>query len=125
MHESRERVEVAYDDPLRALRFAASVEPIDEAKALRELLLSVVAPALASLNDQTGEDELRQLARRVSGEKVSILKLSTSGEGHEKELIVELNSAVLEVDGFPLRFRKDSNLIAETDKQLGIQEKEN
>jgi len=121
--EGRERVEAAYDDPLRALRFAAATEPIDEAKALRELLLSVVAPALASLKDQTGEETLRQLARRVIGEKASILKLSTSGKGQEQELIVELNSAVLEVDGFPLRFRKDSNPIVEINRQLGIREK--
>lgn len=119
-NEHSDFIELHYADPLRALRFASSTPRIDEAEALRELLLAVAAPALGSLSPETNEDTLNLLARRLVGEKASLLRLSLDpAHGGVPALEINLNSTVLDIKGFPIQLQKGCNPVTEIDKQLG------
>ncbi|HUT75593.1 MAG TPA: AAA family ATPase [Armatimonadota bacterium] len=114
-------LEAQYADALRALRFAARVQSIDEREALRELLLAVSAPALAVLCKDTTPEQLNQLALRLLSDKASLLRLEPSaGDSGQPRLTIHLNSAVLPSTGFPIRLDKGCNPVTEVDRQLGI-----
>jgi len=106
-----------YSDLVRALLFASKTKLIDEAMAIRELVLSVAAPALAILDEKTNDSQLNQLVRRILLDKSSLFELRTSGNN---ELVIELKTQILDIKGFPLRIRKESNLNNEVNKQLGL-----
>jgi hypothetical protein len=121
MQQDEGVVEANYADILRSLRFAAAAEPIDEVRALRELLLGIAAAALGDLSEKTSEDELNMSARRLVGEKSSLLRLVPKvGDGGIPELEIHLNSSVLDVRGFPIRLQRGCNPVAEIDRQLGL-----
>ena len=78
--QEKDDVERAYSDVLQALRYAASREDINEAEALRELLLSIAAPALAKIDVDTTKQELDSLAQRLAGDASKIISMSVSDE---------------------------------------------
>lgn len=108
-----------YAEPVRALNYASTTQPINEAGPLQDLILAVAAPALASLSHKTTEDTLNLLARRLVGDKASLLRLSPGHSNDEdSELMIHLNSEVLDVGGFPIRLRKGRDPVAEVTRQL-------
>lgn len=120
--ETSAYVEANYDDPVRALRFAARTQPINEAVALRNLLLSIATPILASLSAETQDADLKHAAKDMHGENSILFEFTTvRTEGDRPpQLAISLNSNVLEVDGFPMRLAKDANPIVEIERQLGL-----
>ena len=102
-----------YDDILRALRFASGLIQIDELSALKTLLLSVVAPILNDLSEDTSDTELNSIAFNILRDRASLFKLSKAhieGTG-ELALSVDIESNVLDIEGFPILFPKSSNPI--------------
>lgn len=110
-----------YGDLLRALRYAATTQKINEARAVRELLLAIAASALGNLSKGISDNELNLLARRLLGEKASMLQLNVVSDPDGKsELVINLTSSVLNVKGFPVRLIPGCNPITEIDRQIGF-----
>jgi hypothetical protein len=108
-------------EPVRALRHAADTQRIDEARAVRDLVLAVAAPALGNISTGVSEIGLNVLVSTLVGETASILKLSTEvGPDGAQHLVINLNSQVLNVSGFPIRLRQGLDPILQVDDQLGI-----
>lgn len=98
-----------YADIIDALKYAAQVPAIDEAKAISELLLCVASPAILDLDDQTTNIKLQNKAKQILQGRADLFNLSVSEEGGEKIITIDNKSKILDVKGFPLKFKKSSN----------------
>ncbi|WP_407278458.1 AAA family ATPase [Aromatoleum evansii] len=104
---TRADIEGAYSDVVRCLRYASNAEVICEADALRDLLLSVVAPAHARFRGGDPSQNFDLLARSLLGERSKIFGLAVEGE----KLIVSIKSKILNVKGFPVALGKDDDVL--------------
>jgi hypothetical protein len=120
MEANIEAVTTAYDDILSALKYCSQAKDINEAEAIRDLLLAVITPALASIKKETSDAELRLHSNNLFGAKSSLFKLSKEQDGNDIYLLVELASNILEVEGFPLRIKKGSNPIDMVNEALKL-----
>lgn len=111
MDETLENVKTAYSDIIRSMVFCSSAKEINEAEAIRDLLLAIVSPALASIKKDTSESELRIFSNNLFGAKSSLFNLKVSVESENIYLIVELSSKILDVKGFPIKIKKGANPI--------------
>lgn len=100
-------VNAAYSDVLRCIRYASNAEVICEADALRDLLLSVVAPAHARFKSGDSSQNFNLLARSLLGERSKIFDLAVEGE----KLVVSIQSKILNVKGFPVTLGKDDDVL--------------
>lgn len=116
--EDTQAIEMRYSDVLRALRFAAATQPVDEVAALRDMVLAVAAPALAGLTKETTQEELDLLARRLLGDKATLLQMSVDAQGGTPELVIGLKSRILDATRFPVRLEKGCNPVWEVNRQL-------
>lgn len=107
-------IETQYADVLRCLRYAASVEPIREADALRDLLLSVVAPAHARLKAGEESYDFNMLARQILGDRSKIFRLSVI----DRKLVVEIASKIIDLGGFPISIARDEDPLARINAAL-------
>jgi len=101
-----------YKEILNILIYASRSPKINEAKALSDLLLAIASPAISRLNTNPSITEIQSLAYNIIGERSSIFKIeleNTENEG--PTLIIDNNSKILEVDGFPISFKKNSNVV--------------
>lgn len=120
MGETVEAVQTEYNDILRALNYCSQAKEINEAEAIRDLLLAVITPALATIKKETTETELRLYSNNLFGAKSSLFKLSKEENGDDIYLIVELASTILDVQGFPLKIKKGSNPIEIVNEALKL-----
>ena len=120
MGEPVEAVRTEYDDILRALNHCSQAKEINEAEAIRDLLLAVITPALATIKKETTDAELRLYSNNLFGAKSSLFTLSKEENGDDIYLIVELASNILEVEGFPLKIKKGSNPIEIVNEALKL-----
>lgn len=97
----------AYSDVVRCIRYASNAEVICEADALRDLLLSVVAPAHARFKSGDSSDNFNLLARSILGDRSRIFALVVEGEN----LVVSIESKILNVKGFPVAIGKDDDVL--------------
>ncbi|WP_233635680.1 ATP-dependent endonuclease [Hymenobacter setariae] len=104
-------VKVHYCDIVRSMVFCSSAKEINESEAIRDLLLAIVSPALASINSNTTEAELRAYSNNLFGAKSSLFHLSVLTENNDVYLNVDISSKILDVLGFPLKIKKGSNPI--------------
>jgi hypothetical protein len=98
---------LAYSDVVRCIQHASNAEAICEADALRDLLLSVVAPAHARFKSDKKTTNFNILARSILGERSKIFGLVAEGEN----LVVSIESKILNVNGFPLPIGKDDDVL--------------
>ncbi len=119
--ETNENVELIYIDIIRALKYCSQAKEINEAEAIRNLLLAVISPALAIIKQETTDAELKSYSNNLFGAKSSLFKLSKESEGHDIFLTVDLASQILEVHGFPLRIKKGSNPIEIVNNSLNLE----
>ncbi|MBD9356783.1 ATP-dependent nuclease [Methylomonas albis] len=111
-----EDIDVAYSDVVRCIRYASNAEVICEADALRDLLLSVVAPAHARFKSGDSSSNFNLLARSILGERSKIF-----GFGVEREkLVVSIESRILNVKGFPVALGKDDDVLKSINLALEI-----
>lgn len=111
IQESNETVSSNYSDIIRSMLFCSNAKEINEGEAIRDLLLAIVAPALASINNETTDSDLKQFSTNLFGSKPSLFVLSKLNEGDDLFLNIDLSSKILEVDGFPLKIKKGANPI--------------
>ncbi|EOZ3792469.1 AAA family ATPase, partial [Enterobacter hormaechei] len=100
-------VNTAYADLIRCVQYASSTEVICEADALRDLLLSIVAPAHARLKSGESSTNFNILARSILGERSKIFGLVIEGE----KLVISIESNILNVKGFPVSIGKDDDVL--------------
>jgi hypothetical protein len=120
MEEEDEKVKSLYDDIVRAMKFCSNVKEINEAEAIRDILLSMVSPALASLKKETTETELKLFSNNLFGAKASLFKLLKHIDGEDIYLDVELSTDILDVSGFPIRIKKEANPIEVVNNSLKL-----
>jgi hypothetical protein len=100
-------VEIAYGDVARCIRDASDAEVICEADALRDLLLSVVAPAHARFKSGDHSPNFNFLASSILGERSKIFGLIVESD----KLVVSIESKILNVSGFPVALEKDDDVL--------------
>ena len=120
MGETSDSVKTQYNDLLRALNYCSQAKEINEAEAIRDLLLAVITPALATIKKKTTDAELRLYSNNLFGAKSGLFKLSKEENGDEIYLIVELASTILDVQGFPLKIKKGNNPIEVVNTALNL-----
>lgn len=120
MEDSQDKINESYDDIIRALTYCSNVKEINEAEAIRDLLLAMVSPALASLKKETSDGELKMYSTNLFGAKASLFKLTKHIEGDEIFLDVQLSTDILEVSGFPIRIKKGANPIEVVNNSLKL-----
>jgi energy-coupling factor transporter ATP-binding protein EcfA2 len=104
---SHENICEAYADVVRCIRYASNSQDICEADALRDLLLSVIAPAHARFKSGDASMDLNLLARSILGERSKIFDLDHKDE----KLVISIRSKILDVQGFPLSIGKEDNIL--------------
>ena len=108
-------LEDAYADVIRCLKCASAQEPIVEAESLRDLVLSIAAPALAWVAAGVTND-LNNIARSILGNTATLLDLKNSGG----RLEIQLSTKILDVSAFPMVLTPDDNLIKRVSAALGL-----
>ncbi|HDX9703836.1 TPA: AAA family ATPase [Bacillus thuringiensis] len=109
--QPREVIATAYDDLVRGLKCAASHKEINESNAIIDYLLAVVTPVLHKIDNILTNQELQLEARKYVGDIAGIFKLSKMNLDGIENVRVEMESNILEVNGFPIDFPKGSNPI--------------
>lgn len=104
---SRANINAAYADVVRCIRYASNAEVICEADALRDLLLSVVAPVHARFKSGESSQDFNLLSRSLLGEKSKLFNLAVE----EGKLVVSIQSKILNVTGFPIALGKDDDVL--------------
>lgn len=121
LSEEVPKVEEDYKDIITAIKFASNAEEINEAEAIRELVLAIASPALAILTKDTSDAQLKSSSRNMLGTKAELFFLSKHIEGKEIYLRIEMITEILEVSGFPLKIKKSSNPIEEVNRQMKLE----
>ena len=120
MHDKDEDIQKAYADIIRAMVFCAHAKEINESKAIRDLLLAIVSPALASINKDTTDSDLMIFSNNLFGAKSSLFKLTKHIDGEDVFLNVELATDILDVGGFPIKIKKGTNPIEIVNSSLKL-----
>jgi hypothetical protein len=105
-----------YADIARCIVCAADTLPINESESIRNILLSVVAPILASLHSNSQGHELEILAQSLVGEKAKLFEFKVS----QGTLEVSLSSQILNVPGMPFSLAIGDNVIEKVNAALGL-----
>lgn len=120
LEEPVDSVKSSYDDIIRAMVYCSSAKDINEAEAIRDLLLAVVSPALALLNIETSASELNLFSSNLLGARSSLFKLAKQIDGDDIFLEVQLSTEILDITGFPIRIKKGANPIEVVNNSLRL-----
>ncbi|WP_407435119.1 ATP-dependent nuclease [Lelliottia sp.] len=104
---SSAQLETLVPEIVRCIMFASLSEKINEADSLRDVLLSVAAPAMRRLNAGTNTQELKILCKTILRERSEIFDLFVE----EEKLTIKMNSKILNVNGFPIELNKGDDVI--------------
>ena len=74
---------------------------------MRDLLLSVAAPAHARLKAGESANDFNLLARSILGERSKIFDLAVK----DKKIVISIASKTLSVAGFPLTIGKNDDVV--------------
>jgi len=96
-------------DLIRCIEHASEGKRIDEAESLRDILLSIAAPAIARLstNDNTSTQDIQILAKTILGERSNIFNCSIESG----KLKIDIESKILNVSGFPVMIDKEDDVV--------------
>lgn len=120
LEEAKEIIEKDYNDIVRAIKHCSNAKEINEAEAIRDLLLAVISPALASIKSSTTDAELKLYSNNLFGAKSSLFKLSVLNGQEDLRLKVDLDSEILEVTGFPMEIKVGENPIEKVNEYLKL-----
>lgn len=107
-------LEVVLPEVTRCIKFASQGEKINEAESLRDVLLSIAAPAVAKLNAGSNTQEMKILCKTILREKSELFDLSVAGE----QLSIALKSNILNVRGFPITLEKGEDVVSKIERSL-------
>jgi energy-coupling factor transporter ATP-binding protein EcfA2 len=111
-----ESINDIYSDVVRCISYAANMETICEAEALRDMLLAVSAPALAKLQAGGGTQDIQILLRSLLGDRSNIFGFEVLNDA----LIITMKSKILNVSGFPLTLNKGDDVVKKVNTALKI-----
>lgn len=120
LEEENEIINKDYSDIVRAIKYCSNAKDINESEAIRDILLAIISPALASIKPSTTNAELRLFSNNLFGTKSNLFRLSVQNEQDEVYLIIELISEILDVTGFPMKIRKGENPIEKVNEFLKL-----
>ncbi len=120
LEDKKEDIEKDYADIVRAVKYCSNSKEINEAEAIRDLLLAVVSPALASIKKSTTDADLKLFSNILFGSKSSLFKLSVLNGQEEIRLKIDLASNILDVTGFPMEIKKGENPIDKVNEYLKL-----
>jgi energy-coupling factor transporter ATP-binding protein EcfA2 len=106
---SDEEIKEKLNDLVRCIEYASEGKCIDEAESLRDILLSIAAPAAARLNtnDKTTTQDINILAKTILGERANIFNCSVEAG----KLKINIESNILNVGGFPVTINKNDDVV--------------
>lgn len=107
-------LETVLPEMTRCIKFASQGEKINEAESLRDVLLSIAAPAMAKLNSGSNTQEMKILCKTILREKSEIFDLAVEGE----KLSIALKSNILNVRGFPITLEKGEDVVSKIERSL-------
>jgi len=110
-------LELQFEDILRGLRYAASVEPLNEVELIRDTLLAVVAPAIARIRTGERDVDLNALGAATLGDAAQLFNMQLKTDAIE----IHLQSKTLEIDAFPMQVSTKSDLIDQVNEKLNIE----
>lgn len=116
----KSEIESKYIEIVRCLKYASKKEQINETEAIREILLSVVAPVLAILDDKTNQEQINSIMRNILGERADLFKFSTKMQGSNIYLVIDIQSKILDIKCFPFEISKNDNLLSIINIKLGL-----
>jgi len=103
-----------YADIIRALECASRAMIVDEASAVRKMVLACATPVLAGLPAGMREAEADRIAQSMLGDKASLFSITPIGEPSKSQSVcIELNSRIMDVSGFPLELSLEGNPVKE------------
>lgn len=105
----------ALGEIVRCVKYSSLGETINEAEALRDLLLSIAAPAQARIATNASTQDIQILARSILGERSKIFDLAIENN----ILVIKVDSNVLDIDGFPIKIAAKDNVVDIVEKALG------
>ena len=108
-----------YNDIYDCLTFAAKTKEINEVEALRDLLLSILAPVMASLGKNTTQMDIQSKIRSTIGERGELFDISINPTDKTK-ISVNVKSKILEINCFPFEINKTDNLVVAVNQKLGL-----
>lgn len=101
---SDEQVRSAYNDLIRALKYAALDKTVDESFAVKKELYSELALVLGILKkDEVTEPHLLSAIKQAKGGTESLFEYSIVHEDGRCGVNVSLRSEIIDVDGFPFK----------------------
>lgn len=118
IEESKESILSHYADLIRAIKYCSSAKEINEAEAIRNMLLAIVSPALAFIKRETTNSELKVFSNSLFGAKANLFHLSVEVNNDNIYLNIDLTSQILEVSGFPMKIAKGANPIEVVNSSL-------
>lgn len=104
---SSTQLETLVPEIVRCIKFASLGEKINEADSLRDVLLSIAAPAMGKFNVGTNTQEMKILCKTILRERAEIFDLLVDGE----KLTISMNSKILNVTGFPIELNKGDDVL--------------
>jgi energy-coupling factor transporter ATP-binding protein EcfA2 len=112
--ENNENIISHVPEIVRCIEHASQGEKINEAESLRDVLLSIAAPAMAKLNSGTNTQDIRILAKTILRERAAIFDLSIE----DNKLVIKMNSKILNVSGFPMTFNPGEDVVRVIEQSL-------
>ncbi|WP_262020073.1 ATP-dependent nuclease [Pseudomonas sp. Pse35] len=102
-----EDISASFPEMVRCIKFSSLADKISEAESLRDLLLSIAAPAMAKLNSGTSTQEIKMLSKTILRERSGVFDISIEGDS----LVIRLISKILKVDGFPIYISRGDDVL--------------
>jgi hypothetical protein len=115
---SIQQIQEAYRDVVECLKFASNSPEIDEAAALSDLLLSVAAPSIGRISKEMTKEQLKNISYQILNDRSTLFDLDVETSEENVNIKISCNSSILEVDGFPITFNKNSNPVAEVKSKI-------
>lgn len=110
------QLETVLPEMTRCINFASLGEKINEAESLRDILLSIAAPAMAKLNAGSNTQEMKILCKTILREKSELFDLVVEGE----QLIIVMKSNILNVQGFPITLEKGDDVVSKIESKMQL-----
>lgn len=105
--EELESLRARYDEVVSCLNYASAAEAIDEAEALKDLLLALVTPAHERFKSGQDIERIGSLGRSLLGDRSKLFELKIDGDS----LLVDVVSPILNLPGFPLRISRHDDVV--------------
>ncbi|WP_081058894.1 ATP-dependent nuclease [Burkholderia cepacia] len=108
-----------YADITRCIAFAAEAECINEAESLRDIILSVAAPAFAKFQDGATVSDIELAAQSLAGDRAKLFTF----EALDRAMSVSFATKVLDVPDQPLILRAGDDIFSKVNDALGLENK--